>query len=1226
VLLIGHVLVGFLAIDLTIWEVHKKSSKSSFEYHVKLINQIYDIYQIDIIIGFFHFFEIKASPAQSRKTGIIKNKMNIYQAVAPENNVVVHAAAGTGKTWLLTSRIIRLLLSGAPCGSILAVTFTRRAAGEMRQRVLEHLWKLVQSGDAELIQNLRELGAPTDAATRRRARGLYENLLGATYELRATTFHAFCQEILRRFPLEADAPPAFELLEATGEYETAAWKALDREITRDREGLLAQALDTLLHELGGADPARLALMDFLAHRSDWWAYTENQAEPVKFACEQLQPILSGANPRDPLRYLAEEDFRRVLARYTELIGRHPTATFRQYAEKLTLALAPETSAETAHDLIASVLLTGEGVPRHVRAGKTLEASLGRDGQEELLELHGVIGARVLEACASQARKRTLAISRAWYLCGQRLLEHFQRLKQEAGLLDFADLEWKTYRLLNRGRHAEWVQYKLDQRINHLLIDEFQDTNPTQWRLLLPLLREMAAGGDRARSVFLVGDEKQSIYRFRRAEPKLFHAAHDWLVHHARARTFTQHISWRSSPAVIHFVNLIFNPGTERDDTEPEGPGEYRLLPFDTHDTHRREHWGRAELLPLVRFRADAGDAVHGRLRDPLREPRRVAEDERHREEGALIAARIRTILGTPVHKQDGLFPLDYGDILILLRDRTYAQDYEEALRRAGIPYAGIGRGTFLEHLEIRDLIHLLKLLLHPYDNLALASVLRSPLFAAAEEDLQRLAAQDEGTWYDRLLSYETGSEPLRRARRLLAHWRQEADRVPVHDLLDRIYSEGDAIARYLSAAPAHLKSRVEGSLNRFLELALEVNHGRYPSLTRFLARLETLTADTGEPEAVTAPQRVRLLTIHGAKGLEAPAVFLADAGRDRAGRDRGPRPLIDWPVAHERPSHFYLIAGRRALDDVSDKLLAAQEARAQREEANLLYVALTRAKQLLYVSGCEPARGSRGWYGFIEKQLRRAEAAGTAERVGLRLGHVRDSAGGEIINTHAVLEHGSPPPTPARAARSTAAVTLDPRLTKPLDLVQPADTVRPSRRPLPGATRTGGAASSAEREIAAWRGVAIHRMLERLNDPVGTDRKSLETELRAEFHGTLPEALFQTCWQEACAVMDHPAFRDYFDPARFREARNEAAILYRDGAREVYGFIDRLVIGEDEVILLEYKTHSDAARENLAELTRAHAEQLRLYSTGVHRLWPEKRLRPLLLFTACRETVEVSWP
>ena len=355
---------------------------------------------------------------------------------------------------------------------------------------------------------------------------------------------------------------------------------------------LAQAMDVLLRDSGGYENTRHALATFLQHRNDWWAYIEGQDGAPAYAAGRLQTALGVAPEIDPVAlFHADTAVVAQLDRYAQLLARHSTTTHEKLVANLARARRHQTTPDQAFAFVRDAVLTREQQPRALRASKALTESLGEDDVNELLTLHRQLAGRILAVLEQQRRHATLRLTRAWYVCGQRLLDHYQRLKEEHGLLDFTDLEWKTCQLLNRSQHAEWVQYKLDQRIDHLLVDEFQDTNPTQWRLLLPLLQEMSAGDpQRRRSVFLVGDEKQSIYRFRRADPDLFRAAHAWLTEHAGARTFGQHTSWRSSPAIIRFVNLVFGGETD---------AVYALRAFEPHATRHETMWGRVELLPLV---------------------------------------------------------------------------------------------------------------------------------------------------------------------------------------------------------------------------------------------------------------------------------------------------------------------------------------------------------------------------------------------------------------------------------------------------------------------------------------------------------------------------------------------------------------------------------------------------------------------------------------------------
>ncbi|MFP5506575.1 MAG: UvrD-helicase domain-containing protein, partial [Gammaproteobacteria bacterium] len=788
---------------------------------------------------------------------------------------------------------------------------------------------------------------------------------------RATTFHAFCQEILQRFPVEAAVPPGFELLDGEAELIDEAWDALYAEATRTPDGPLAQTLETLFDAGGGLSGTRQALNGFLAQRIDWWAFTQDQRDALAHAEARARELYGIAPDHDPAAGFFTPAQCALLGEFAALLGRHMIKSNLEHQQCLDAALALHASdALAALELTARALLTQSGEPRKRKPSKAQENSLGTEGSARLLELHEQLCAALLETRDQLARQTSLALTCAWYRAGQRLLEHYQRIKREQRVLDFADLEWHAYRLLNGSEQAHWVQYKLDARIDHFLIDEFQDTNPTQWRLLLPLLDELAAGGsERARSVFLVGDAKQSIYRFRRADARLLETASRWLEERLDAQRFSLESSRRSAPAIIDGVNRAF----------ADGPLAEALPDFPPHSTHRDDLWGHVELLPP--FAPEASPALPARpgLRNPLEEPRPTPADDPHEREGRAIAARIRALIDAPtlIGPADDARPLRYGDVLILLRNRTHATSYEKALRDAGIPYLGAARGTLLDSLEIRDLEALLNTLIAPQDNLALAQVLRSPLFAADDADLVTLAQADGDTWMQRLLDSgprQPDGAPLARAARLLPVWSDRVGRLPVHDLLDRIYHEGDVLARFDAAATPALKPRVRANLIRFIELALEVDSGRYPSLPHFVARLGELrqraadAPDDAPPES-GGGERVQFLTVHGAKGLEAPVVFLADSGGNTS-RDRNAwQALVDWPADADRPRHLLLVGRKADRDSVTRQLLERQQRAEQREDANLLYVALTRARQMLCVSAAvTDDTADSGWYGLLRAQ------------------------------------------------------------------------------------------------------------------------------------------------------------------------------------------------------------------------------------------------------------------
>ena len=1120
------------------------------------------------------------------------------QAADPGRNATVHASAGTGKTWLLVTRILRLLLAGARPDSILAVTFTRKAAAEMQQRVTERLYALMCADETALDDMLEQCGMQPDTGTRTRARQLYEENLFNPYSLRATTFHAFCQELLQRFPLEAGITPGFELSEATGLLEQQARDALVNE-SSNKDHPINQALDQLTEGCDGLGNTQTALRSFLSHRSDWWAYIQGQSEPLSYATRQLEQLLDINSKQDPLGNFPDDSQRARLKTFCRLLARNTTATNTKQADMLTAALDASVGPDEFYDTITPVFLTGEGKPRSRKYGKAQCKRLGEQNEQTFIELHEQICDALLDIKDRKARCNTLTTSVAWITAGMQLLTHYQRIKQEQRLLDFSDLEWKACELLNQSNHASWIQYKLDTRIDHLLVDEFQDTNPTQWRLLLPLLQELAAGNDdRARSVFLVGDKKQSIYSFRRANPALLGEASDWLHENLQANSYPLDASRRSAQAIVDCVNTVFGIP----------PLMQRLDGFNEHTTHLPGMYGRVELLPLTTSATPgASGETEALLRNPLHAPRIIHEDQRYANEAKMIACSIQALIQnkTAVTKDNLTRALHYGDIIILLRQRTHASAYEQALRDLQIPCLSDSKGALLDNLEVHDLECLLNVLISPYDNLALAQVLRSPVFGLSSEQLIPLATADSGTWYERLAGLAGSSTaqqaPFAAIHAQLEHWRTLTGQIPVHDLLDRIFHEAEVFQRYEAAFPVALKPRVHASLTRFIELALEVDNGRYPSLPRFLDQLNRLRQSENDQPDESAPeeadsQRVRLMTIHGAKGLEAPVIFLADTAATQRSRSAH-NALVDWPRDSDRPLHFLLAGNKAKQDSVTAGLLEKQAQDDQREEANLLYVAITRARQYLFISGNQKETAAAdSWYGLIQQAL--VDWKTSAE-------------GNPFHETGTLSEPGTSPATPASMS------TADPRLSRALPVEKRQRLIAPSRALHATAMNDGD-------EDGRERGTAIHLMLEQLTGQPAPAPDTLPSAVANTLQREASDPECQAWWQEALQTIRNPQFRFLFDQTQYQQVFNEVPIQYLDGDHLVYGIIDRLIVSDGTAYVIDYKTHRWADKESLPRLTDRYRPQMRLYADCVAKLWPGMSIKPLLLFTACGELVAMD--
>ncbi|MBI1422930.1 MAG: AAA family ATPase [Gammaproteobacteria bacterium] len=1096
--------------------------------------------------------------------------------------LALHASAGSGKTHQLVNRLIYLLLLGAKPGGILAITFTRKAAAEMGQRLLQRVQTLSSIEDIELDQYLADLGLPATPELRERAAALYEFLLHSHYPVRCTTFHAFCQDLLRRFPMEADVPPGFELIELTRQLLDEAWESFAGELTRQPQGEIAQAMDVLLQQLG-LEPARHLLYDFIGHRSDWWALTQGQASAVAFAYERLVQHIDIDIASDPLAtFLDDAAIHQELIEFQTLLLKHPIESHNKAAAQIDGGLRNDITAQEGFTQIWSVFFTNSDEPRKRNTNKTLTEKLGAAGVERFLELHERFCEQLVSVRRRQHAIDTLVLSHAWMLCGESLLSHYQRIKQNQRVLDFADLEWNSYLLLTTANHADWVQYKLDQRIDHLLIDEFQDTNPIQWQLVLPLLQELAAGeAERQRSVLFVGDSKQSIYSFRRAEPRLFDAATTWLADHlpgSQQETLSK--SWRSSPAVIEFVNKVFtdNPNLQ-------------LTHFETHRTEHSHLPGRVSLLPLQATEKKGNDPG---LRNPLLTPRPQA-DSAYYHEAQGIAATInelvaaQTVIGRPGKARY----LRYADIMILFRSRTRVNDYERALREAHIPYLGTERGTLLDSLEVKDMINLLQWLITPFNNLALAGILRSPLFAISDDDLMLLA--DQGDWFARLLELAatTAAEhPLARAAAALQNWIPLADQLPVHDLLDRIYSEANVFARYRAAFPAHLHPRIIANLIRFLELALESDSGRYPSLTRFMVWLDQLRQQDQEapdqPPGQGEQDRVRLLTVHEAKGLEAPVVFVADASRESP-PDRGARILVEWPAEAVTPQSFLLSPSSKFPNAYCADVMARLEEKNRQEDANLLYVALTRAEQYLYISASNKAKG---WY----DEICRVHGLDTAAVADICILSETATAPGETVSSSPI---------------ASQTVEVHPGLQGMLDLPAMRREIAPSYT-----VDWHASHQTAIDEDARQRGIVIHAMLEALSRQPDTNVQIFQS----RFNQIADEEL-QQYWTEAQTVIQR--FPALFDERQYEQSYAEVPIAYNDDGRTVYGIIDRLVCYRGRILIVDYKTHRLGTQAELAEASQAYREQLRLYAEGVRRIYPDRSIRCQLLFTALPECIDV---
>ena len=885
-----------------------------------------------------------------------------FYAVAcdPRRSVAVEACAGAGKTWMLVSRMLRALLepdarsgeSGCAPQDILAITFTRKAAGEMRARLYEWLKAFAGADQAMLMQALRERGVPgLDQPAHAQAlcdklSGLYAQVLAAGRPVQIRTFHSWFSALLRNAPVavlqELELPVHYELLEDDSQAKALVWPRFYAALLARPE---ARADFEALVRVHGRFQADKALQAGLDKRVEF-ALADSAGKvdsAVKSMAEQF-PAYAGLH--EPAQALSLAPVQALLASAAGVLSQLKAPSHAAKGLELQQAL----QTQDMEGVLNALLTRDKRTPR--KLGKAQDHPDVRQAQslaEELVEL-----TRQHEAWVFQQRMASLT---------RLLMAEFAKLKHERGWVDMNDIERAARRMLSDEVLSGWVQEKLDAQVRHLLIDEFQDTNPLQWQALRAWL-DSYAGAGRAPSVFLVGDPKQSIYRFRRAEPQVFVAAQQFVRAGLGGDVLSCDHTRRNAQRVIAVVNAAM--GSAAADPGDAYPG------FRAH-TSASAQTGEVLRLPVIaRPGKDAPEDAEGNMvwRDSLQTPRETPEETLRTLEARQAAAWLALQI-----EQRGLRP---RDVMVLSRKRSNLLPLQQALQALGLP-AEVGEKTALmDCAEVQDLVALLDVLVSPRHDLSLARVLRSPLFGVDNPALVPLALAAKRThssWLA-LLQASPGSvaelaqpeaQPLRELGAVLARWQRWVQALPPHDALQSIYTDGEVMARYAAAAPAAQRTAVLANLSALLMAALNHEGGRF--ITPY-ALVRALKAGGMAAPATVSEEAVRLLTIHGAKGLEAEVLLLVDTDTPaRAAESMGV--LVDWPGEAEHPLRFaFLLSESRPPACLRLALDAEKQAR-HREELNMLYVAMTRARQVLGLSSIEPARisasGPASWWQRLEE-------------------------------------------------------------------------------------------------------------------------------------------------------------------------------------------------------------------------------------------------------------------
>ncbi len=1068
-------------------------------------------------------------------------------AARPQASSWVAANAGSGKTRVLTDRVARLLLAGTEPQKILCLTYTKAAAAEMQTRLFRTLGAWAMMPEPELRAALTALGEPGEtipADRLDRARTLFARALETPGGLKIQTIHAFCDALLRRFPLEAGVAPAFAVLE-----------------DRQARALRAEVLDTLAdrgapefaamaRHLSGDDPDPL-LKEIGAQRAAF-------AGP--FDAAALARVL-GVDPSAPVAPLPVDASDAQMLRAVATVAAESGVRDQDAAAGIAAALA-EPDAANRQELLEAALLTGQGAANPFSPKSVLAKPVRKKHPDLAVEIDA-FAARVADARAARVAFAAFEKSCALNAFARTWLAALAARKEALGLMDFDDLIDRARALLARPDTAAWVLWRLDGGLDHILVDEAQDTSPGQWRVIEAISAEFFAGlgaRDTLRTIFVVGDEKQSIYSFQGADPAAFGAMR------ARFGAMLDDIgaalercdllySFRSARPILALVDAVFaGPAgaglagpVAHHPIDPGAPGRVELWPFLEKPARPDDHpWDQ----PVDMAAPD----------DPAETlARRIAEtikgwlDARRALPGAAGGRAIRP-----------------GDVLILVQRRSPLFDAViRALKRAGVPVAGADVLRIGGELAVRDLLAALRVAATSADDLSLAALLRSPLGGLSERELFHLAHGRSGSLWDAV----SAALPPPPIREVLRDLRGQADFLRPYELLQRLLIRHDG----RRALIARLGSEAEDGIDALLDQALAYERVEPPSLTGFLAWIDRDEV-TVKRRMEAAADQVRVMTVHGAKGLEAPIVILPDTSRSR---DGGALPQVlpledghtGWRTrAEESPPPFAAAS-------------AARRARQAAENRRLLYVALTRAKTWLIVAGAGQS-GAESWHTMVAEAL-------------ASLGPVPEDGplGPARVCAHNWTEApGAAPPAPGPAA----ALPDWARRPPPAPPVEPG-VLSPSA--LGGGHSLPG--EGLDEAAAQARGAALHLLLEALPARPAAEWPALAARL-------LPGAPAELL-DEAAAVLRAPELAAIFGPDALAEVDIAAPVAALSGQR-LLGRVDRLLVEPDRVLAVDFKSNRvvPATPEATPE---AILRQMGAYAAALGAIWPGRRIETAVLWT-----------
>ena len=1113
-------------------------------------------------------------------------RVNLDQSRAanPDQSVWVAANAGTGKTKVLTDRVLRLLLAGADPAHILCITYTKAAAAEMQNRIQKTLAQWVALSDEALRERLAMLLHPAkpDAATERLARQLFARVLDAPDGMRIQTFHSFCMSLLRRFPLEAGIHPHAQQMD------DRSAKLLVQEA---KQRIFARASEpgTQLHAAFAyllTEKSEFGLGDLLQKMIGARRKLEaNSPGGIDALIERMYSELKVQKNASEADLFAQHFTyyppQEIGLRKAINILESGTKTDKESSEALAewWSAHPEDRARF-YESYRGVFLKADGNKLVSLCTKKPRESW--DGLEQVLADEQE---RVLQFDQARRAKFHADLMQALLIVTDELLREYSRLKENHQALDYDDLVLTALGLLKRSDMAGWILFKLDGGLDHLLVDESQDTSPEQWELVDALVEDFFSGDsarkDEPRSLFVVGDEKQSIYRFQGAAPDLFALKRDDYRQRAiqSGRAFDMvplQLSFRSTESVLQAVDAVFAQDHVKSGVVHSGDAVL-------HRAHRSGEAGRVELWSLQLGEKTESDSV-------WQVATQVAyQDSADRKLAERVASQIAQWLQEKEELESKNRPIRAGDILVLVQTRkAFVGHLSRALKQKGVPVAGLDRMKLREQIAVMDLLSLARFLLLPEDDLSLAEVLKSPIGNVSEEGLLKLAAGREKG--ERLFTRLRQSEDSP-AKTLLLDALNKTDQIRPYELYAWLLESAGVKARFV----ARLGEEVLDPIDEFMALLLTFEAEHPPTLQSFLQWMESDDAEV-KRDMEQGSDAVRIMTVHGAKGLQAPIVFLPDTTSVRAVKEG-----VIWQ------NGVPLLQGNAASrDPVTEAALAAFKEAEAEESRRLLYVAMTRAEDRLYICGWQDREQAKEncWYDWLVSGLKPI-----MQELGEGVWRMTcPQTKPHEVKLESQREADAIPPIPPALLLPPAAEKFPPQPLAPSRMEEEQVAAE-----LPVANDTLSPVSDRAR---FRRGNVIHRLLQYLPDVPDAKREAAGLSHLKRFAADYPLAEQQAMLAEVLTVMRDPAIAPIFAEGSLAEVALTGLLPAElAGDFVLAAQVDRLLVREDGIWILDYKTGRHPPKD-AAHVPAAYYHQMAIYRAALSAIYPGRPVHAALIWTA----------